>query len=257
MLVHGRPLSGKCLFNESRFEPYLGGQHVTYVDSIDCDELRIILCLEFERHAPPQEIAALKMALVDSADVNYSVESAGSFDFLVELSPSDMASFNQWMKTFGSAFAKLVARCEECFVCRRYVRRTGGDRALWVRSGDSLKRIELAAVDKLVADGDYVQVFADSHHWLLHSTMHSLRSRLEGDEFLQLHRSIIVRRGFIDRLAHQGRSWIAYLRDGSVERISKTHVAEALRATRSPISEPQSSTIVHLGEAPELRLAKS
>ena len=95
------------------------------------------------------------------------------------------------------------------------------------------------------------------HHWLLHSTMHSLRSRLEGDEFLQLHRSIIVRRGFIDRLAHQGRSWIAYLRDGSVERISKTHVAEALRATRSPISEPQSSTIVHLGEAPELRLAKS
>jgi DNA-binding LytR/AlgR family response regulator len=230
---------------------------VTYVDSIDCDELRIVLCLEFERHAPPHEVAALKTALVNSGDAFYSVESAGSFDFIIELSPSDMAAFNDWKKSFGSAFAKLVARCEECFVCKRYVRRKGGDRALWVRSGDSLKRLDLAAVDKFVADGDYVQVFADHHHWLLHSTMHSLWTRLDDQDFLQLHRSIIVRRGFIDRLTHRGRSWTAHLRDGSVERISRTHVAEALRATRSSTVESQSTTIVHLGDAPELRLAKS
>lgn len=230
---------------------------MTYVDSIDCDELRIILCLEFERHAPPHEVAALKTALVNSPDAFYSVESAGSFDFLVELSPADMASFNHSMKALGAAFAKLVARCEECFVCRRYVRRSGGDRALWVRSGDSLKRVDLATIDKIVADGDYVQVFSDGHHWLLHATMHSLRTRLDAEEFLQLHRSIIVRRGFIDRLSHHGRSWTAHLHDGSVERVSRTHVAEALRTTRSAMNEPYSSTIVQLSDAAELRLAKS
>jgi DNA-binding LytR/AlgR family response regulator len=230
---------------------------VTYVDSIDCDELRIILCLEFEAHAPPHEVAAFKSALVDSQDALYSVESAGSFDFLVELNPSDMASFNDWLKEFGSAFAKLVARCEECFVCRRYVRRTGGDRALWVRSGESLKRIDLAVVDKIVADGDYVQVYAEQQKWLLHSTMHSLRARLDTEEFLQLHRSIIVRRGFMDRLTHHGRSWSAHLRDGTTERISKAHVAEVLRVTRSPPPVSHSSTRVHSDDAALLRLAKS
>ena len=230
---------------------------MTYVDSIDCDQLRIILCIEFEPHAPPQEVAALKAALVDSQDALYSVESAGSFDFLVELSPSGMASFNEWLKSFSTPFAKLVARCEECFVCKRYIRRTGGDRALWVRSGENLKRVDLAVVDKIVADGDYVQVYAEHQKWLLHSTMHSLRARLDTEEFLQLHRSIIVRRGFLDRLSHQGRSWSAHLRDGSIERISKAHVAEVLRATRSPPPMAHSSTRAHFSDPSLLRLAKS
>jgi hypothetical protein len=206
---------------------------VTYVDSIDCDDLRIILCIELEAGAPPKEVAAFKSALIDSPYAVHSVESAGSFDFLIELAPHDMPSFDEWKKTYWAPFAKVVERCETSFVCKRYVRRDQEDRSLWVRSGDGLKRIELAAVDKVAADGDYVQVFVDGQKWLLHATMHALRSSLGTSDFIQLHRSLIVRRGFIDRLSHQGRTWTAYLRDGSFERISKSHVAEARDATRS------------------------
>jgi DNA-binding LytR/AlgR family response regulator len=230
---------------------------VTYVDSIDCDDLRIILCIEFDPRASPSEIAALKAALMEEPSALHSVESAGSFDFVIEIAPHDMAAFNRMMKRFGAQFAELAARCETSFVCKRYVRRSSDDGALWVRSGDGLQRVDLHTVDKIAADGDYVQVFADGRKWLLHTTMHALRRNLSTRDFVQLHRSLIVRRGFIDRLSHQGRSWSAHLGDGSLERISKSHLSEALDATRSATIAPESSTIVGFGDGPELRLAKS
>lgn len=247
---------GKRINNESRIDTKRGGALVTFVDSIDCDDLRIILCIQFEPGAGFQEVAALKSALIDSPNALHSVESVGSFDFLIELAPRDLPSFDEWRKTYWPQLSKVVARCETSFVCKRHVRRTDGEQALWVRTGDGLKRVDLAAIDKLVADGDYVQIYGNGQKWLLHSTMHSLRSNLSND-FVQLHRSLIVRRGFIDRLSHHGRSWTAHLRDGSLERISKSHVAEVLDVTRSSVATPDSSTILRFGEQAKTRLTKS
>jgi DNA-binding LytR/AlgR family response regulator len=125
-----------------------------------------------------------------------------------------------------------------------------------VPSGDGLKRVDLSTVDKIIADGDYVQVFGSGQKWLLHSTMHKVRSELSHN-FVQLHRSLIVRRGFIDRLSRNGRSWDAHLRDGSLERISRSHVAEALDGTRSSPPMPDSSTILQFDDHTMTRLTKS
>lgn len=228
---------------------------MTFVDSIDCDDLRIILCIEFEPGAALHEVAALKSALIDSPHALHSVESAGSFDFFVELAPHDMPSFDEWRKTYWPHLSKVVARCETSFVCKRHVRRSNTDQALWVRSGEGLTRLDLACIDKIAADGDYVQVFGNGQKWLLHSTMHSLRSTLTAD-FVQLHRSLIVRRGFIERLSRHGRAWTAHLRDGSVERISRSHVTEALDVARSAAVTPDSSSILRLTDQPALRLTK-
>lgn len=232
------------------------GALVTLVDTIDCDDLRVILCIEFEPGAAHQEVAALKSALIDSPHALHSVESVGSFDFLVELAPRDMPSFDEWRKRYWPKLSKVVARCETSFLCKRHVRRREIDRALWVRSGDGLKRVDLAAVDKIIADGDYVQVFGNGQKWLLHSTMHKLRSELNPD-FIQLHRSLIVRRGFIDRITHHGRFWTAHLRDGSLERISKSHVTEAVDVARSTVITPHSSTILPFGDRRATRLTKN
>jgi DNA-binding LytR/AlgR family response regulator len=86
--------------------------------------------------------------------------------------------------------------------------------------------------------------------------MHALRSKLNGRDFVQLNRSLIARRGFIERLSHQGRTWMAHLRDGSVERISRSHTAEVLEEIRSPSDLRESSNLIHFGEPPGPRLAK-
>lgn len=233
-----------------------GGALVTLVDTIDCDDLRVILCFQFEPGAGLQEVAELKSALINSPHAVHSVESVGSFDFLVELAPRDMPSFDEWRKSWWPKLSKVVARCETSFLCKRYVRRKDVEQALWVRSGDGLKRVDLADVDKIIADGDYVQVVGNGQKWLLHSTMHKLRSELSQD-FVQLHRSLIVRRSFIDRLSHRGRSWTAHLRDGSLERISRSHVTEALDVTRSSAITPHSSTILPFTDRALARLTKS
>jgi hypothetical protein len=229
---------------------------MTYVDSIDSDDLRIIVCLEFEQHAPPAEVTALKTALIDSPNTLHSIEGTGDFDFLLEVAAPDMAWWNTWLKSMAAPFAELVARCETSFVCKRFIRREQGERALWVPTSSGLMRVDQAAVDKIVANGDYVQIVSNGRRWLLHATMHAIRGMLSSRHFVQLHRSMIVRCGFIERLTHAGRQWIAYLDDGTSERVARTHVAEVLRATHLSTSAPESSNVIQLGEGDRLRSAK-
>jgi len=62
--------------------------------------------------------------------------------------------------------------------------------------------------------------------------MSALSDRLGCDDFIQLHRSMIVRRGFIDELVHGGRNWTAVLNDGTKERIAKGNVPAMLQMLR-------------------------
>ena len=225
----------------SRFWILCSGAPLAYLDSIDSEELRIILCLEFNPHAEPTQVAELKAALLDSPNTVHSIESTGDFDFMTEIAAPDLGWFNRWWKTLAKLIATVVSRCEKSFVCRRFIRRKRSDLAIWVRSGEQISRVDHASVDKIVAEGDYARVYSQGQSWLLHATMHSFVERLSGGPFVQLHRSIIVRSGFIDRLVHEGRHWEAHLRDGTIERVAKSHVAETLKMTRSPTNGGASS----------------
>ena len=226
---------------------------MAYLDTIDSEGLRIILCLEFDPHAEPAQVAELKAALLDSPNTVHSIESTGDFDFMTEIAAPDLGWFNRWWKTLAKLIATVVRRCEKSFVCRRFIRRKRGDVAIWVRSGEQISRIEQALLDKIVAEGDYARLYSQGRSWLLHATMHSFVERLNAAQFIQLHRSIIVRSGFIERLVHQGRHWEAYLRDGAVERVAKSHVAETLKMTRSPTNGHHSSNSAPIGEPKMLR----
>jgi DNA-binding LytR/AlgR family response regulator len=220
---------------------------------VECAELRIILCLEFDAHAKPREVSALKAALIDSPNTVHSVECTGAFDFLMEIAAPDMASFNSWLKGLAEPLASLVNRSETSFICRRFIRRPKDERAIWIQYGNGHKRIDSARVDKIVAEGDYARVHSGADSWLVHATMHALLERLSSKQFIQLHRSIIVRRDFIERLVHEGRHWIARLRDGTSERVAKSHAVETLEMTHWPTKEPASSKLAQPAEGPESR----
>jgi hypothetical protein len=87
--------------------------------------------------------------------------------------------------------------------------------------------------------------------------MHSFIERLSAKHFLQLHRSLIVRASFIESLVHEGRHWVAHLRDGTSERVAKSHAEEALRMTHWPNHVPDSSKRELVVDAPVLGSTKS
>lgn len=201
--------------------------------------LRVIMCLTFDRRAAPQEIAAAKAAINACRSVLHSVEVSGTFDFMFEAEIPDMAAYNAQLSVCAEPMARLVSRYEANFVCGRFVRREKADRAIWVPQNDGMKRIDCAALDKVSAEGDYMRVHSAGQSWMLHSTMSALSVRLGCDDFIQLHRSMIVRRGFINKMVHGGRYWTALLNDGTKERVAKGSVSEMIRMFRTVSTKAQ------------------
>ena len=212
------------------------------VDAVSFDDLRVILCLEFDRRVDAREIAAFKTSLAASSSAVQSVEITGSFDFMVELTMKDMASYTEWLEGIADRLAKFVDRYEVNFVSRRFIRQRKEPDAIWVPSNGDMQRIDRSLIDKVTAEGDYVRIHSQGGSWLMHATMRSMAELLGSKDFIQIHRSTIVRCAIVDRLIHRGRRWTARLEDGSCERIAKSQVANALQAVRNHSSNVDHSS---------------
>jgi DNA-binding LytR/AlgR family response regulator len=198
----------------------------------DAADLRVIVCVAFKRSAPPDQVSALKKAVIACPSTLHAIEVTGTFDFMMELAVPDIATFNERLNVVAPSVASLVERYEVNFVSNRLIRKNGGEQAIWVPCVDGMQRLDCAAIDKVAAEGDYMRVHSDGHSWLVHSTMRSLVQRIASDDVIQLHRSMAVRAGFIDRLVHDGGRWFARLHDGTRERVAKSHVVETLKHFR-------------------------
>ena len=195
--------------------------------------LRVIVCVVFNRTAPPDQISALKSAVIACTSVLHAVELTGTFDFMLELTVPDIATFNERLNVVAASVASLVERYEVNFVSKRFIRTNGGEQAIWVQCADGIKRIDSSVIDKITAEGDYMRVHSQGRSWLLHATMHSIQERLDAKNFIQIHRSALVRVDFIDRLVHESGRWVARLRDGTHERVAKSHVTTTLKQLRT------------------------
>jgi DNA-binding LytR/AlgR family response regulator len=195
--------------------------------------LRVIVCVAFTQSASPDEISALKATVIACPSVLHAVEVTGTFDFLMELTVPDIATFNDRLKVVAACVATLVERYEVNFVSRRFTRKISGRRSIWLQGDEGLTRIDHALIDKVTAEGDYMRVHSNGRTWMLHATMRSLLDRLVGDDFIQLHRSTIVRANFIDEMIHRDGRWIAHLHDGTKESVAKSHVADTLGHLRA------------------------
>jgi two-component system response regulator AlgR len=74
----------------------------------------------------------------------------------------------------------------------------------WVPNRGELTRISVADIDRIEAERDYMRLHAGNRSWLIHETIAALEARLDPALFIRLHRSTIVRRDRITRLAHDG-----------------------------------------------------
>ena len=206
---------------------------MTLVEAAPSDEMRVILCLKFDRRAPFDTVAKFKQGLLDCACVVHSVESSGAFDFMIEAAVRDFAAYHALLDDFAVELATLIERQEASFVCRRFVRTADRSQSVWVPCRDGRRRVDCMTIDLVRAEGDYVRLHCGAQNWLLHDTMHHLRELLDPDTFLTLHRSTIANVDFIKRLVHRGNHWVAILGDDREQRIAKSHAATILAALRT------------------------
>lgn len=91
-----------------------------------------------------------------------------------------------------------------------------GPGRFFVRREGKLLPIRAEEITRVEACGDYVQLHADGHAYLVHMNLKQMRNKLEPTRFLQIHRSHVVNLDHVTHLRpHDDRRFRVSLRDGS------------------------------------------
>ena len=96
---------------------------------------------------------------------------------------------------------------------------------IWVPVRSELRRLSLAAIERVTAERDYVRLQIDGRSHLLRATMDEITAKLDPATFLRIHRSTIVRRDLVTGLRHEGGGvWSAIIASGNAERIGRSYL---------------------------------
>ncbi|MDQ2877598.1 MAG: LytTR family DNA-binding domain-containing protein [Pseudomonadota bacterium] len=104
---------------------------------------------------------------------------------------------------------------------------SGWAEAFWVPHRGEFVRIAALDIDRVEADRDYMRLHVGGRTFLLHQTITRLEQRLDPTCFIRVHRSHIVQRDRVARLAHDGLgAWTIHLADGTALRVGRSYLAE-------------------------------
>ena len=227
---------------------------MTATRSVTSDDIRVIICIVFDRRAAPEDVGAFKTTVLKCPSVLHAVEVSGAFDFMVEATIPDMKAYTAQLDQCAPTVARLISRYEVNFVCKRFVSADQERRSVWVPCQEGMVRIDCAKIDKVTAEGDYMRIHSAGQSWMLHSTMGFVSGCLD-ENFVRLHRSILVRRDFIERMSHDRSHWTAQLNDGTSERVAKVHVGTLLKSLRANSSKHEATSSISgaAGESADTR----
>lgn len=140
----------------------------------------------------------------------------------------DVAAVDYLLKPVApERLAKAVARAAEKLGAAP-APSAGHATEFWVPHRSEMIRIDACDIERIEAERDYMRLHVGPRSFLLHQTIAELERRLDPALFIRLHRSTIVRRDRIARLAHDGLgSWRAILIDGAEQRIGRTYLPAA------------------------------
>jgi DNA-binding LytR/AlgR family response regulator len=205
--------------------------------SADSDRLRVIICIAFDSKAPSEKVRKLKARIVQCPNVLHSIEVSGTFDFMFEAAVPDLRFYKEKLDGIAAPLEELAARIETNFVCSRNVRLAPArpetepkQSEIWVPCRDGRRRILTCDISKIIAERDYVRIHAQGTDCLFHCTIKEMLRRLDPNEFVHIHRSVIVRRNVVERLIHENRRWKVRLVDGSEWPVAKSHEHEVVGA---------------------------
>ena len=73
---------------------------------------------------------------------------------------------------------------------------------IWAPRGREMIRLGVETLDLLEAERDYVRLHVRGHEFLIRATLQALEQRLNPEQFVRVHRSVIVPIGRISGLGH-------------------------------------------------------
>ena len=167
-----------------------------------------------------------KACIASCPFVETTAEVSGAYDMIVQGSCASLAQYNEHMDAIRPFIAEFVTRIETSFI-GKVIESSNDDEeseTLWLPCEDGHKQVPTHMVDKVEAEGDYMRVHVGDWNCLVHETFYRLSERLGPTDFIKLHRSALVRIGFIDRIIHRDHRWTALLRDGSRINVAKSQV---------------------------------
>lgn len=193
-------------------------------------DLSVVVCVALDHRADIDGLRAFKKCIVDCRMVEAVMECTGTFDLIVQGRFESFAEYTEQMANIAEHVRLYVRRIEANFVSKTLSCGSSSDdtRIMWLPCEGGKKSIPVCKIDKVLAEGDYMSVYVGDWHCLVHDTMHHLRDSL-GDQFILLHRSALVRADFIESALHTDRCWTVRLRDGTRQRVAKSHVADVMR----------------------------
>ncbi|NNC58579.1 MAG: LytTR family transcriptional regulator [Erythrobacter sp.] len=206
-------------------------------------QIHAILCFGIEKAATPEEIEQFTTGLLEIEYIHNSLELDGVFDFMSEAVFPNVAAYHDTMRDLERQ--GIIRTCEASLVCKEFVQEET-DEALWIKDGHedgTQVRIGLHEIEKIVAEGDYMRIFAEGREWLYHCTLAHLSEQL-GSRVIRLNRSTLVRSDFITRIRHVRDKWEAHLKDGSTCRISRPHVKDVIDHTSSTEDVDSSKNLI-------------
>ena len=91
-----------------------------------------------------------------------------------------------------------------------------------VRSGQKISVINIADVNFIKADGDYVSIATEAGRWLKEQTMKYYEQNLPTADFVRVHRSYIVNVAKISKIERYGQQQLIELRNGEKIKVSNS-----------------------------------
>ena len=202
-------------------------------------DLNVVVCMAFDHRAPVEGLKAFKRCICNCACVDTALDVSGTFDMIVEGKVESLEKYTEEMALIAPLIQQFVARYEVNFVGKR-TERTKAQHVLWLPCSGGRRRVEACMIDKIIAEGDYMRVHVADWDCLVHDTIRNLLIQLPENQFIHIHRSVVVRIDFIDRLLHEGNSWIARLRNGERYKVAKTRVQPTLQMMSADSAKPRS-----------------
>jgi hypothetical protein len=209
-------------------------------------KLNVLVCLAFDHRAPVEGLGKFKECVLRCPFVESALEVTGTFDLIVQGSCDSLTEYTDNMDLIRPQLARYVSRIDANFISKKVEFRTneGTENALWLPCEGGRRRVEACLIDKVVAEGDYMRVHVGKWNCLVHLTMQRLCQKLGKSGFIKLHRSWLVRVGFIDRVVHEKHRWQARLRDGTNVIVAKSHVHDVLQLMTAESSTAEVTSMV-------------
>jgi two-component system LytT family response regulator len=165
-----------------------------------------------------QQLEPRPLVVFTTAYERYAVAAfeVQAIDYL--LKPFDDARFQVALRRAEQALTPSTDRPATPAEASRYLQR------LVIRSIGRVQFVDVAQIDWLEASGNYVEVHTGGESFLHRERLRVLEQQLDPDEFVRIHRSIIVHRPAVKELRPlAGGDYSVLLASGPALRLSRTY----------------------------------